>query len=93
VLTRGDEVLGLLTLHHIRKVPRDRGATVTASEAMTPMSQMKRIRPDIGIEAALEEMTADGVNQLPIMSDGRVEGMLNREDVISYLRTLQQLGL
>jgi Zn-dependent protease/CBS domain-containing protein len=93
MITRGDEVLGLLTLHHIREIPRDRWATVTAGEIMTPMSQMKRIGPDVGIEAALEEMTADGVNQLPVMSDGRVEGMLSREDVISYLRTLQQLGV
>jgi CBS domain-containing protein len=60
---------------------------------MTPMSQMKRIRPQMGIEAALEEMAADGVNQLPVMSDGRLEGMVSREDVISYLRTLQRLGL
>jgi predicted transcriptional regulator len=93
MLTRGDEVLGLLSLHHIREVPRERWAAVTADEVMTPMSQMKRIRPEMGIEAALEEMAADGVNQLPVMSDGRVNGMLSREDVISYLRTLQQLGI
>ena len=41
----------------------------------------------------MEEMTIDGVNQLPVMSDGRVEAMLSREDVISYLRTLQRLGM
>jgi Zn-dependent protease/CBS domain-containing protein len=93
VLTRGDEVIGLLTLHHVREVRRDRWAAVTASEAMTPMSQVKRIQPDMGLEAALEKMTRDGVNQLPVMSDGRVEGMLSREDVISYLRMLQELGM
>lgn len=93
VLARGEEVVGLLTLHNLRDVPKERWATVPASEAMTPLSQMKRIRPDVGIEAALEQMTADGVNQLPVMSDGRVEGMLSREDVISYLQTLKQLGL
>ena len=36
-------------------------------------------------------MDRDGVNQLPVTADGRVLGMLSREDVISYLRTLQEL--
>jgi signal-transduction protein with cAMP-binding, CBS, and nucleotidyltransferase domain len=38
-------------------------------------------------------MGADGVNQLPVMSDGQVEGMLSREDVLNYLRKLKQLGM
>ena len=36
-------------------------------------------------------MDRDGVNQLPVTADGRVLGMLSREDVISYLQTLRQL--
>jgi signal-transduction protein with cAMP-binding, CBS, and nucleotidyltransferase domain len=37
-------------------------------------------------------MDRDGVNQLPVMADGQILGMLSRDDVISYLRTLQELG-
>jgi CBS domain-containing protein len=37
-------------------------------------------------------MDRDGVNQLPVISDGQVVGMLSREDVITFLRTLQELG-
>ena len=93
MLTRGEEVTGLLTLHHVRQVPRERWTMVTASEVMTPLAEMKRIKPDEGLEQALDEMGADGVNQMPVMSDGQVEGMLSREDIINYLRTLRQLGV
>jgi signal-transduction protein with cAMP-binding, CBS, and nucleotidyltransferase domain len=31
------------------------------------------------------------VNQLPVMSDGTIEGMLTREDIISYLKNLREL--
>jgi signal-transduction protein with cAMP-binding, CBS, and nucleotidyltransferase domain len=37
-------------------------------------------------------MDRDGVNQVPVMTDGQVLGMLSREDVITFLRTLQDLG-
>jgi Zn-dependent protease len=69
------------------------GAKITAGEVMTPISEVKRIRPEMGLEAALEEMGKDGVNQLPVMSNGQIEGMLSREDIIHYLQTLQKLGV
>jgi CBS domain-containing protein len=37
-------------------------------------------------------MDRDGVNQLPVMTDGHLQGMLSREDVITFLRTLQEMG-
>ena len=37
-------------------------------------------------------MDRDGVNQLPVTRDHHVVGMLSREDVITFLRTLQELG-
>jgi signal-transduction protein with cAMP-binding, CBS, and nucleotidyltransferase domain len=33
-----------------------------------------------------------GVNQLPVTRENHVLGMLNREGVITFLRTLQELG-
>ncbi len=33
----------------------------------------------------------DGVNQLPVTREHKVIGMLWREDVITFLRTLQEL--
>ncbi len=36
-------------------------------------------------------MDHDGVNQLPVTRDNQVIGMLSREDVITFLRTLQEL--
>jgi Zn-dependent protease len=92
VVKRGDRAVGLLTLHHIKEIPRSDWPSMTAAQAMVSAEQMKRVRPDTELWAALEEMDRDGVNQLPVMVDGQIQGMLSREDVISYLRTLQELG-
>lgn len=92
VVKEGDRVAGLLTLHDIKELPRAEWPATTAAQAMIPLAQVKRIQPDEELWAAIEEMNHDGVNQLPVMTDGRIEGMLRREDVISYLRTLQDLG-
>ena len=90
VVKRGEEVAGLLTLHRIKQVPQAEWSTTPAATVMIPMAEMKRIRPDTALWAALEEMDRDGVNQLPVMTDGRMVGMLTREDLISFLRTLRE---
>ncbi len=91
IVTAAERVLGLLTLHLVKDVPRLEWQATTAAQAMIPVERMKWVRPEVGLWTAMEEMDRDGVNQLPVMADSQVIGMLTREDVISYLRTLQEL--
>jgi CBS domain-containing protein len=92
VVKKNNEALGLLTLHHIKEIPRSEWPTTTSAQAMMPIGQTKWVKPDAELWTALEEMDHNGVNQLPVMADGQMQGMLTREDVITYLRTLQELG-
>jgi|WetSurMetagenome_2_1015567.scaffolds.fasta_scaffold93700_2 Zn-dependent protease/CBS domain-containing protein len=91
-VTRGGTTVGLMTLHRIKEVPRLEWATTSAAQVMLPLEQLKRIEPDTGLWDALQNMDRDGVNQMPVIRDRQVVGMLTREDVITYLRTLQELG-
>jgi len=91
LVDRGGRAVGLMTLHRLKDVPRDEWPNTSVTQAMLPLEQLKRISPDTELWAALEEMDRDGVNQLPVTRDRQVVGMLSRQDVISFLRTLQEL--
>jgi len=93
LVTRGQETVGLITLHRIKEVPRHEWVTTSVAEVMVPLEQLKRTDPDTELWTALQQMDRDGVNQLPVMQDNQVIGMLSREDVITFLRTLQELGI
>ena len=92
LVNRGDSTVGLMTLHRIKEVPRGQWATTSAAQVMLPLEQLKCIDPDTELWAALQEMDRDGVNQLPVTRDHHVIGMLSREDVITFLSTLQELA-
>jgi Zn-dependent protease len=92
IVTRGQNAVGLITPHRVKEVPRPEWATTTASQAMLPLEKFRRISPTAELWSALQQMDGDGVNQLPVMTDGQVIGMLSRQDVITFLRTLQELG-
>jgi len=93
VVDATSQVIGLLTLHHLKEIPRQDWAERTAGQIMIPLSQVKWLQPTTPIKAALEEMDQDGVNQLPVILDGQIMGMLTRENIISFLRTQVELGL
>lgn len=89
---RGTDTVGLMTLHRIKEVPRSDWGTTTAAQVMLPLAELKRISPATELQAALQLMDRDGVNQLPVMADSQVTGMLSREDVITFLRTVREVG-
>jgi Zn-dependent protease len=92
LVNRGENPVGMMTLHRIKEVPRPDWPTTRAAQVMLPLEQLKRTSPDTELWAALQQMDRDGVNQLPVTQNGDVLGMLSREDVITFLRTLQELG-
>jgi len=93
VVMQDGQMLGLVTLHCIKETPRDDWPLTTAAQCMIPAAQVKRVRPDAELWAALDEMQRDGVNQLPVMTDGQIVGMLSRDDIISFIGAHRELGL
>jgi predicted transcriptional regulator len=91
LVNRGHNTVGLMTLHRIQEVPRREWAATSAGQVMLPLEQLKCIDPDTELWAAMQKMGRDGVNQLPVIRDHHVIGMLSREDVITFMRTLQEL--
>ena len=84
-------IIGLVTLHGVQGVPRAEWGRTTVRQVLLPLAQLKATTPGADIGSALEQMDRAGVNQLPVLEDGQVAGMLSREDVISFLRTLRAL--
>lgn len=92
VVKRDGHVAGLLTLSQFKEIPRDRWANVTVAEAMTPIARVKQVAPADDLRHAVAEMDRDGVNQLPVIENGQIRGMLSRGDVLGYLRTMHEIG-
>ena len=93
VVTEGEKPVGMVTMHCVRDTPREQWPTTSVAQCMMPVADLKRVKPEDELWSALQEMDRDGVNQLPVMKDGEMLGMLSRDDIITYLRTRKELGL
>jgi Zn-dependent protease/CBS domain-containing protein len=93
-VARGGRFEGLLTLHDVKVIPRERWAATTANQAMTPLARLRIAHADDGLGMALQEMAVDGVNQLPVIDakTNDLVGVLARDNVVTFIRTLTQIG-
>lgn len=85
VVTRGKRPLGMLTLHNIRQVPRVDWPFTHVEDVLIPLKQVRTVDSLTPLWEVLEGMTAEGVNQLPVLDDGELKGMITREDVITFI--------
>jgi len=90
IVEQDSQVIGILTLQSVKQVPRSEWPTTRVAQIMVSAEQMHWVKPETLIWDALEKMDQDGVNQLPVMVNGQVVGLLTRENIIGLLRTLQK---
>jgi len=91
VVAEKGELTGLVTPHEIKQIDRAKWPLMTLHDVMRPISDLRSVAPDASLQSALELMSRDDVNQLPVVSNGHLEGMLSRAQLLTYLQTHAEL--
>ncbi len=76
--------LGLMTTDDVRKVDHDRWMTTPIEQVMTPSADLAKLSPDDDLVQALGRFGDAAV--LPVVRDGRLVGLLDRDGVVNYIR-------
>jgi len=84
-------VAGLITPQEVKAVERARWPLTTAYDVMIPIDRLRTVTPDTPMTEALELIGRADVNQLPVMSNGRLEGIISRDRVLQFLVTRAEL--
>ena len=90
---QGDQLAGLITLSDIRQVPRDQWPQTPVGYAMIPLERLHTITPQQNVKDVLPLMTGQDVNQLAVVQDGRLVGVLTREGILRSLEIRRNLGV
>jgi len=86
-----DRPLGLLTIHRIKEIPYEKRKETHVSEIMIPEAEVRKVDFQDNLWSSLKEMDHDGVNQLLVMEDHRIAGVLSREGILSFINDIQEL--
>ncbi|HEY92201.1 MAG TPA: CBS domain-containing protein [Dehalococcoidia bacterium] len=84
---------GILTLQNITSVSNQNRDVTQVKEIMTPINKLKAVRPDQDALSILEQMDENDMNQMPVVSEGRVIGLIARDNLLRFLRIRSVLGI
>ncbi len=85
VVRDGDILMGLVAYSDTGKIPRAEWGSRAAGEVMTPASQLVKVAPGDNIDVAVKHMAERHFNQLPVVQDGRLLGMVSRVSVLRFI--------
>ena len=92
-VTQGDQLVGLITLRDIRHCPQEQWEQTPVGDVMTPVEQLHAISPEESLSNVLSLMVTQDVNQLPVMQNNHLIGVLRRDDIMRFIEVRRTLGL
>ena len=90
VVTGNGMAVGLVTLHQVQHFPRDEWANTSIQAAMVPQSAIHWVLPNEPITGVLERMQREDVNQMPVLQEGHIIGMIARDSILRVIQTRLQ---
>ncbi len=93
MVTENGEFAGLITPHEIKSIKQQLWSLKTASDVMRPLDNLHVVTPEMSAIEAFEIIGRKGINQLPVVKDGKLLGIITREQIINYLFTRKELNL
>lgn len=86
------ELAGLMNVHLLNQHPREEWASTSVQAAMLPRARIQWAAPEQPLVALLERMQNEDINQMPVVAEGRVVGMVTRESILRVIQTHLEMG-
>jgi Zn-dependent protease len=93
VVTLNGQPEGIITPTEISTVERNRWPYTTVADVMRPLDATRTVNPNTPVTEALEVMAQQDLNQLPVVSDNGLAGLISRGHILQLIQTRAQLHL
>ena len=78
--------VGIVTASDVKTIPRDRWMQASLQSIMRPLDKMPIVPPDMPVMQALDLMGREHVNELAVVSNGKLEGIFSRNQIARFLQ-------
>jgi Zn-dependent protease/CBS domain-containing protein len=86
-------LVGMVTLGDIKDVPAEAREATQVGSVMGGRDGLITVRPSDDLSDAVDKLTGNDLDQVPVMDAGRFVGMLTRADVMRQLQLREELGV
>ncbi|HEX2923205.1 MAG TPA: site-2 protease family protein [Chloroflexota bacterium] len=90
-VVRGIDLVGMVGLAELRGVAVEKRTSTWVAGVMRPVEQCRPLQPRDSGDQALQQLNELEMEDLPVVEDGRVVGILSRSELMRLVQTRQQL--
>jgi Zn-dependent protease/CBS domain-containing protein len=91
VVVQDNRQIGLVTTGELKRIPRERWPFMAVAEAARTLSNGSVVSPETPVTDALDLMVREDLDQLPVVSNRQLVGMIGRSDILQILKTRKEL--
>ena len=92
IVVQNNALVGLITPNEVKKVERLEWPQNSVQSVMVPLKQLHVVSPETPAVEALDLLTRQDVNQIPVISQGHLVGIFSRGQVMRYLQAHAELA-
>lgn len=93
VVTLNGHPEGIITPNEINATPKNRWPYTTVNDVMRPLDATQTVGPNTSVSDALEVMARQDLNQLPVITENGLAGLISRSHILQVIQTRAQLHL
>ena len=84
---------GIITPHEVKAIDRARWPYTTVGDVMRSLESLRTMSPERPVAEALEMMGREDVNQMPVVQEGKLTGIISRGHILRVLQTRAELDI
>ena len=92
VVANDGAVLGMVDVHGVHRAPRENWAQTPVQAVMTPREQVVTVTVDTKALDVLMLLASKGIEQVPVLEDGRMVGLITRRELVDRVHLAEELS-
>jgi len=92
-VTNRDETIGMVSLEGVRSTAKDLWTFKQVRDIMVPIENVVCTGPDSNAGDVLKQMDSAKTGRMPVMENGRLVGVVTRNDIAKLFRIRSDLGI
>ena len=89
---RDGAVVGIVTLHDLRKIPPDDRSRTSVEQIMSPLTPDLVVAPEVPVFQALSRMLSTNIGRLVVIERGRRAGLVTTRGILHLAQVKASFG-
>jgi Zn-dependent protease len=81
-----DQLVGIVCLDDVRRIPRSERSNKLVSDIMTPKAKLITLSPEDSAHEALTSISQNAIRQIVVMDGDEFYGLVRRRDIVRFLQ-------